>query len=867
MQSLTWPLVVLDLESGRIVATNTPALSMLKVSRQDLVGEVTSRIIPDYWLPPRSTIKQWVEAAASGHTSGMPIDLLVQIDGPAPTRFSAHIGPADAHGRYLLMTLSQPALNGDEKCQGDEDVILGLMSDIGRIVGTSLDLEAVSQQFAISLMHVVPAEHVAILLMTDDGRSLLPVFSTGPSDGDSPIELVENGPIRKTVQTSSAVLLEELEISSLRSSGATAWPDFGRNMLTACCVPLTASGECIGVALMGSGLPGAFTHDDLVLLEHACSQVAGALSNVMLHDKLAQNALERDVLANIGRLSSAAIEFANAMPGIAAELNRLMPVSELQIHEPKDASGELIRSYVLNEPGMIARPDSPGSDTEAEKRNEALSCADPVIVDIRPPDGQGNIRSSVIAPLRFGGETIGTLTLSTPGEKPYSKREAMFASLVAGQVAGAVYTARAYRNQQRETNFRRSLAQISIAASRDLSLNSVFERIANEIAELVEYELFAIAIQSPERTSLNVRFHIGTDQVLGAYADITRDTATDSFPWQERIVRPARGPGQFAELADHGINALIEVSLGTRETGATGYILVGARDAGTFTDRELSVFAHVAEQVSPAIQNALAHEQAVALAEARMAEAKAEARNLELEKINDAKSQFLSIVSHELRTPLTSIMAYAELLVRSGDGNLTEKQRKQASVINKSATHLKFLISDLLDVSRIESGKLSLEMSTFRIADAVRDVVEQFEPVLAEKGQDLDVHIGDDNMQVHADRSRIVQIVSNLVENASKYSPPETVVTVNVHRRRSEVLITVSDQGIGISPEDQRQLFQPFFRANSDLTRTEPGTGLGLALVKSIAELHGGHVAVDSEPGGGSTFSLALRAASGQQAA
>jgi signal transduction histidine kinase len=125
---------------------------------------------------------------------------------------------------------------------------------------------------------------------------------------------------------------------------------------------------------------------------------------------------------------------------------------------------------------------------------------------------------------------------------------------------------------------------------------------------------------------------------------------------------------QFSKLADYGINSLIEVSLDVEETGTTGYILLRAISELSFTTRELRMLVQVAGQVSPAIQNATAQEQAVALAEARTSEAKAEARSLELERINDAKSRFLSIVSHELRTPLTSISAYAELPVRNSGG-------------------------------------------------------------------------------------------------------------------------------------------------------------------------------------------------------
>lgn len=863
IEALQVPVAVLNAAEQVIVAVNSQTSDLLGTQADELVDRPSSLLIPDYLLPNREAVAQWLSQAVDGGDSGAEVDLLLEPVDSDPLRLSGHIGPVDTAGEFVLLSLEQPDTGVVRETDEAEDVLLGLMSEIGRIVGSSLDLDAVSQRFAISLMQVVPAEHVAILLLADDRESLSTVFSTGYAPPGEQWQLVAGSPISRAIKTQSSVLLDRQEIEALKTAAGAMWSSLDNGLLAACCVPLVTSGECIGVALLASGLSDAFGPEDLDLLEHASSQVAGAISNLMLHEKLAQGAVEREVLANVGRLASGALEFAGAMPEIAQELRRFMPISELSVYERDDVSGELARVYVWTESGEKTNLDPASQVEAAADREAALGGAGPVISTVTMMDG-GKSAASATAPIRFGGETIATLTVISATDANYSAKEATFASLVASQIAGAVHTARVYRNQQRETNLRRSLAQISLVASRDLTPNSVFERVANEVAELVEYDLFAVSLLKPDRTGVSVRFHIGADEVLDAYSGSEQHTSSDTVEWREQVVSSARNELRFSNMAEAGVNSVIEVSLGARENGATGYILIGSRKESAFSKLELRTLAEVAAQVTPAIQNAMAHEQAVALAEAKMSEARAEARNLELEKINDAKSQFLSVVSHELRTPLTSIIAYAELLERNVHGNLNEKEIAQATVINKSAMHLKFLISDLLDVSRVESGNLSLEMSRFEIGDVIGDVVDQFEPVLAEKEQQLEVHVARESIELHADRSRIVQIVSNLVENASKYSPPKTVITVDVHRRGNDVLVSVTDEGIGISAEDQKQLFVPFFRANSDLTRTEPGTGLGLALVKSIAELHGGSVSLESEPGKGSTFSVALRAASGE---
>ena len=155
----------------------------------------------------------------------------------------------------------------------------------------------------------------------------------------------------------------------------------------------------------------------------------------------------------------------------------------------------------------------------------------------------------------------------------------------------------------------------------------------------------------------------------------------------------------------------------------------------------------------------------------------------------------------------------------------------------------------------------------FTVSESLQAMVETMSPLIDSKGQKLEFAVSMDNALVKLDRRRIGQVLMNLVGNASKYSPPDTVVTVDVLQKADQILITVSDEGQGIAEEDQPELFTPFFRVNSELTRTEPGTGLGLALVKKITELHGGTVSVESAPGEGSKFTVALKAASDAKAA
>jgi signal transduction histidine kinase len=306
-----------------------------------------------------------------------------------------------------------------------------------------------------------------------------------------------------------------------------------------------------------------------------------------------------------------------------------------------------------------------------------------------------------------------------------------------------------------------------------------------------------------------------------------------------------------------GLNSIIEVPLGTQASGHIGQLKIMNRDQNAYTDNDLSLVAQVAAQVTPAIQNAMSHEQALELAESREKQSLLEAKSAELERVNEAKSQFLAMVSHELRTPLTSISAYTDILERNRTGNLTEKQVTQLGVVRRNATHLSRLISDLLDISKLESTEMSLTKMEFDLGQMVLNIVESLGPLAAEKEQNITADVTEGIVLV-ADREKITQVVSNLVENAVKYSPADADITIETSLRNGEAEIVVGDNGYGISREDHDRIFETFFRSRTEENWEVPGTGLGLALVKRIVSMHGGKVSLESEPGVGSAFKILL---------
>jgi len=221
------------------------------------------------------------------------------------------------------------------------------------------------------------------------------------------------------------------------------------------------------------------------------------------------------------------------------------------------------------------------------------------------------------------------------------------------------------------------------------------------------------------------------------------------------------------------------------------------------------------------------------------------------------KSDFVSIVSHELRTPLTAIKGYLELILMGAAGPVSKQQASFLEIARANTERLHILVSDLLDLSRIESGKVELEVKVVSIPQLVDQVTTTLQKEFADRGMTLTIDVPGDLPEIFGDPGRITQILTNLLSNAYKYTR-EGGATVRARVEDSFLRIDVIDTGVGISAQDQALLFTRFFRAEDDLVRQQTGTGLGLNITKSLVELHGGEIRVASEPGKGSTFSFTL---------
>jgi signal transduction histidine kinase len=281
------------------------------------------------------------------------------------------------------------------------------------------------------------------------------------------------------------------------------------------------------------------------------------------------------------------------------------------------------------------------------------------------------------------------------------------------------------------------------------------------------------------------------------------------------------------------------------EGRGVGAIFVGRAAGGDFSEKAIRLLKTFADQAVIAIQNARLFREI-------------QEKSAQLEVANKHKSDFLANMSHELRTPLNAIIGFSEVMIEQMFGELNEKQLDYQKDIHASGKHLLSLINDILDLSKIEAGRMELELSQFDLPTAVSNAVTLIRERAQRHGIALGVEVDPRLGDFQADERKVKQILLNLLSNAVKFTPDGGRVDVSAKLDTDKVEIAVKDTGVGIAPADQASLFEEFKQFGNDRSRKAEGTGLGLALTRRLVELHGGQILVESALGQGSTFRVTL---------
>jgi len=476
-------------------------------------------------------------------------------------------------------------------------------------------------------------------------------------------------------------------------------------------------------------------------------------------------------------------------------------------------------------------------------------------------------------PLLYRDRLLGVITVNHQGpERTFTEEDRQVLSLFAAQAAIAIENARLFQEALEKTHRLEGLARTSAKIAGTQRLEEVLRGIAEEAAKLLSVEGAGFRLLEGDRLVVGGTYglaqHVMLTPALRVGESLTGRVAQEARPIAVPNIREDQTylPDHRAAALAHGVVAYLGVPLRSRDR-IIGVLNVYGKERRVFLEGDIRLLSTFADHAAVAIENARLYEE-LRLAAIQL-EAKVEDRTRDLQEAirqlevaSRHKSEFLANMSHELRTPLNSVIGFASVLLEQPVGSLNEKQTRYLTHIHNSGQHLLQLINDILDLSKVEAGKITLHLEPLAVAATLGDILVIARGLANEKAQSVEAEIAPKLPPLRADLLRFKQICFNLLSNAVKFTPAHGRITLVAHRAQAtgeSLELRVTDTGIGIKAEDVPRLFQEFVQLEAAGTKPQEGTGLGLALTKRLVELHGGRIWAESAgEGQGSAFTVLL---------
>ena len=618
-------------------------------------------------------------------------------------------------------------------------------------------------------------------------------------------------------------------------------------------VPIKISGEVVGVLVVESNQPDAFDQDDFDVLTSAANQAGVALGRARSLTETRQRVAELATVNSISQAIGSQLD-----PGALIEL-----VGE-QVRQTFAADIAYVALYD-RQADMIHFAYECGDQTPSRPFGKGLTeriieSRQPLLINQDIESRQAELDTEKIGimaqsylgvPILVSQEAIGVISVqSTSQEGRFDEADKNLLSTIAASVGAAIQNARLYQESQRRAEEMAVLAEVGRDISATLDLSTVLERIASHARDLLAADSSAVYLADPDGQTLRAIVALGkiADEIKantiqlgdGIIGDLARRQAAELINDANNDPRARHIPGT-PRNSDEKLMAAPLLS-GNRLSGMMTVWRTGS--GNMFTETDLRFLEGLARQGAIAIGNAHLFEQAQ--------EAQAAA-----ESANRAKSTFLANMSHELRTPLNAIIGFTRIVKRHGADVLPEKQIENLNKVLASAEHLLGLINTILDIAKIEAGRMGVQPDTFDAGALVDTCIATTRPMIKQGQVNLVKDVAADLPLVHSDQEKVKQVLLNLLSNAAKFTQIGQI-TVGAHRQGDLLVVDVTDTGIGISEEDLGRIFDEFHQADNSTTRQYGGTGLGLAISRHLTRLLGGEMTATSTVGVGSTFTLTV---------
>jgi len=737
------------------------------------------------------------------------------------------------------------------------------ISEILRVIsGSPGDVQPVLQAVAERAARICEAKDSDIIIV--DGQAMRAAAAIGDLGRPQSSETVPLD--RTTVMGRSIVDKTTVHIADLQAAG-DEFPlgrklalEYGHRTILA--VPLMREAKALGTILLRRTEVRPFEDKHIALLRVFADQAAIAIENAHLFNETRESLEQQTATSEILRvISDSPGDVKPILDAVAERATRLCDTASTAIYVLED--GTMRRTAFHGPAELMSRETVPYNKGTLAGR--AIVEGKPIHVhDIESAQAEypmswelarqyGRKQTMVAVPLLREGRPFGTMILRRREVRPFSDRQIALSKVFADQAAIGIENVRLFNETREALEQQKASGEVLGAISSSIAdTQPVFDKILRSCERLFAGKQVGInlvgddgkirigAYYGPGRAELERLAPFPTGEGSGSGLAI----ATGRVVHYPDATAPEVPEATRNGCRAIGVKAAIFAPMMWEGRGI-GVIFVGRDFAGRFSEKEVALLRTFADQAVIAIQNSRLFREI-------------QEKSAQLEVANKHKSDFLANMSHELRTPLNAIIGFSEVLSERMFGELNEKQADYLKDIHESGKHLLSLINDILDLSKIEAGRMDLEISTFDLPSALSNAMTLVRERAQRHGIELKLEVDKHLGSFQADERKFKQIVLNLLSNAVKFTPDGGRVSVSAKKNTTQVEIAVKDTGIGIAPEDQAAVFEEFKQVGRDYTKKAEGTGLGLTLTKRFVELHGGEIRLESAPGKGSTFTVTL---------
>lgn len=739
---------------------------------------------------------------------------------------------------------------------------MNALSLVSQGVNVTLTFDDVLELIFAQTSRILPSNYFHICLYDKSAKYYYYAFRV---DDNERMKSLENQPLpphvglgQEIIRKGRAMITQdyrqECQIRSVTPSTAGIYAWMG--------VPLNSEAETIGALSVGSRDPTVtYTRAQLELLQSIADQTVGAIVKARLLQETEQRAHQLATLNEITRQLTSTLEQEPLLRNILDNAVKILNCEAGTLFLMDEQTGELIfrvtagpvAGNLLGQrlppgtgvAGRAAQTRSPVIENDAQKSSTRFAVTD---------RQTGFVSRSLLAvPMQIKDRVLGVIeVINRRDGLPFIEDDQNILTAFAGQAAVAIENARLLALTDQELAARVEELQVMGRIVRELNASLDVDRAMRTTLEWAMRQSNAEAglIGMIEGNRIRLMAQEG-------YEGIFTDSSNGHLPIDMPTIQSALASGQPSQVSliatgEKGLlpsaHTQIIVPI-RRETEVIGLLLL---ESMSDSQENLAFLNRLSDNAAIAIYNAQLY--------------------AEVQRANDAKSDFVSFVAHELKNPMTSIKGYTELLAGGAVGAINEMQSNFLNTIRSNVERMSVLVSDLNDNAKIEAGRLRLDFKAVNLRDVVEDVLRSTRRQIEDKKQTVELHLADPLPQVWADPVRVGQVLTNLVSNAHKYTPEGGHILIGAQEAENQwdpegarrvVHLWVKDNGIGISIEDQARIFQKFFRSDDSKAREAPGTGLGLNITKSLVEMQGGRIWFESEFRRGTTFHFTVPVAEG----